>query len=71
VFKKIIEALKSKGLNCNASSSQVLGAFGNLSFGKIRRCTYESELGSWRSCSGKSFDLICETNEQTNKRINC
>jgi hypothetical protein len=33
-LKKLIEALKSKGSNCNAGSSQVLGAFGNLSFDK-------------------------------------
>jgi hypothetical protein len=39
--------LKSKRLNCNDSSFQVLGAFGNLSFGKLRRCFYQSELSRW------------------------
>jgi hypothetical protein len=58
VFKKNIEQqLKQKGLNCNDSSFQVLGAFGNLSFDKLKRCFYQ-ELSRWKSCSGKSFDLI-------------
>jgi hypothetical protein len=68
VFKIFIEQrLRQKGLNCNDSSFQVHAAFGNLSFGKLRRCFYQSELSRWKSCSGKSFDLICGINEQTNK----
>jgi hypothetical protein len=45
-------AIESKRLNYNDSSIQVLGVFGNLSIGKIRRCINESELCSWKSCSG-------------------
>jgi hypothetical protein len=67
-FKKLIEALKSKRLNCNDSSFQVLGAFGDLSFGKFRRFFHESELSRWKSYSGKSLDLICGTNEQTKEQ---
>jgi hypothetical protein len=37
-----IEALKAKRLNSNDSFIPVFGAFGDLSFGKIRRCIYES-----------------------------
>ncbi len=50
--------LKQTRLNCNDSSFQVLGAFGNLSFGKFR-CFHESEFSCWKSCSGKiiGFDL--------------
>jgi hypothetical protein len=71
-LKKIVgQQLKQKGLNCNDSSFQVLGAVGNLSFGKFRRCFHESELSRWKSCSGKSLDSICGTNEQTNERTNC
>jgi hypothetical protein len=57
-------------MNYNDSSFQVLGAFGNLSFGKFRRCFHDSELSRWKSCSGKSLDSICGTNEQTYKRTN-
>jgi hypothetical protein len=54
-------------LNCNDSSFQVLGAFGNLSFGKLRRCFYQSELSCRNFCSGKSLDLICGINKQTDE----
>jgi hypothetical protein len=57
-------------LNCNNSSFQFLGAFGDLSFGKFRICFHESELSRWKSCSGKSLDLIFGTNEQTNEQTN-
>jgi hypothetical protein len=60
----IEQQLKQNGLNCNDSSFQVLGAFGNLSFRKFRRCIHESELSHWKSCSNKSLDSICGTNEQ-------
>ncbi len=47
--KNIEQQLKWKGLNCNNSSFKVLGAFDNHSFGKLKRCFYESKLSHWKS----------------------
>jgi hypothetical protein len=56
-LKKKIEASKSKRLNCNDGSFQALGAIGNLSIDKSRKCMHDSELGVRRkTSSGESFD---------------
>jgi hypothetical protein len=56
-LKKLIEALKSKRLNCNAGSFQALGAIGNLFINKSRKFMHDPELGIRRKTSlGGSFD---------------
>jgi hypothetical protein len=52
---------------CNASSFEVLGDIGTLSFGKLFKCIRKSQLGSWKSRSGQSFDSITAINEQFNE----
>jgi hypothetical protein len=51
----------------NASSFEVLGAIGTLSFGKLFKCIRKSQFGSWKSSSGQSFDSITAANEQSNE----
>jgi hypothetical protein len=54
----IIQSDEKKKIECNAGSSEVLGAVGNLSFGKLFTCIHKSEPSCWKSSSGESFDLI-------------
>ncbi len=65
-LKKIIEALKKKVWS-NASSFQVLGAIGNLSFGKACKCIHMSELYCQKSSLGESFHPIWGTNKLSNE----
>jgi hypothetical protein len=56
VFKKLIEALKRKRLNCNDGFFQALGTIGNLSIDKSHKCMHDPELGIRRKASlGESF----------------
>jgi hypothetical protein len=63
----IIQSNEKKQIEYNASSFEVLGAIGTLSFGKSFKCIHKSQLGSWKSSSGKSFDSITATNERSNE----
>jgi hypothetical protein len=63
VLKNLLNSIEKQTIEWNDSSFQVLGVFGNLFFGKLRRCFYQSELSCWKSCLGESFDLICGINE--------
>jgi hypothetical protein len=63
----IIRSDEKKKIECNAGSFEILGAIGNLSFGKSFKCIHKSQLGSWKSSSGQSFDSITAINERSNK----
>jgi hypothetical protein len=63
----IIRSDEKKKIECNAGSFEVLSAVGNLSFGKSFKCIRKSQLGSWKSRSGQSFDSITATNERSNE----
>jgi len=54
----IIRSDEKKKIECNAGSSEVLGAVGDLSFGKLCTCIHKSEPSCWKSSSVESFDLI-------------
>jgi len=58
---------EKKRKECNVSSFEVLGAIGNPSFGKSFECIHKSQLGSWKSSSVQSFDLIAAINERSNE----
>jgi hypothetical protein len=47
----IIQSDEKKKNECNASSFEVLGAIGNLSFGKPFKCIHKSQFSSWKSSS--------------------
>jgi hypothetical protein len=49
-----LESNDHQRIECNASSFEVLGAIGTLSFGKSFKCIHKSQLDSWRSSSGQS-----------------
>jgi hypothetical protein len=63
----IIRSDEKKKIECNAGSFEILGAISNLSFGKSFKCIHKSQLGSWKSSSGQSFDSITAINERSNK----
>jgi hypothetical protein len=54
----IIRSDEKKKIECNARSSEFLGAVGNLSFGKLCTCIHKSEPSCWKSSWGESFDSI-------------
>jgi len=54
-------------IECNAGSFEVLGAIRNIFFGKSFKCIHKSQLGSWQSSWGQSFDSIKATNERSNE----
>jgi hypothetical protein len=60
-----LESNDQQRIECDASSFKVLGAIGTQSFDKPFKCIHKSQLGSWKSSSGQSFDLITATNEQS------
>jgi hypothetical protein len=62
-----LESNEQQRIECNVGSFEVLSAIGNLSFGKSFKCIRKSQLGSWKSSSGQSFDLITATNERSNE----
>jgi hypothetical protein len=57
-FLNIIRSNEQERIECNAGSFEVLGAFGNLYFGKLCTCIHKSEPSCWKSSSGESFDSI-------------
>jgi hypothetical protein len=63
----IIRSDDKKKIGSNAGSFEVLSAVGNLSFGKSFKCIRKSQLSSWKSNSGQSFDSITATNERSNE----
>jgi hypothetical protein len=62
-----LESNDHERIECNAGSFEVLGAIGNLSFGKSFKCIHKSQLGSWKTSSVQSFDSIAATNERFNE----
>ena len=65
VLKYYLESNDHQRNECNASSSEVLGAIGTRSFGKPYKCIHKSQLGCWKSSSDQSFDSITATNERS------
>jgi hypothetical protein len=49
----IIQSNEKEKIEYNAGSSEVLGAVGNLSFGKLCTSIHKSEPSCWKSSSGE------------------
>jgi hypothetical protein len=67
IYWASFEAMKRKRLNAMPALLKFLAPLGNLSFGKSFKCIRKSQLGSWKSSSGQSFDSITATNERSNE----
>jgi hypothetical protein len=50
--------LKSKEIELQCQFFEVLGAIGDLSFGRLCKCISKSEQGCWKSRLSESFDSV-------------